>query len=58
MIYLKYNFYNFIMVLFIILMLFDPISADGGFFPVKVEQMGNSAESPNQRAIIIYNENR
>jgi hypothetical protein len=57
MIYLKYNFYNFIMVLFIILMLFDPISADGGFFPVKVEQMGNSAESPNQRAIIIYNEN-
>lgn len=38
-------------------MLFDPTFADGGFFPIEVEQMGNSAESPNQRAIIICNGN-
>jgi hypothetical protein len=30
------------------------VNADGGFFPVDVEEMGNTAESPNQRAIIIH----
>lgn len=57
MIYLKHYYHNLIIILFIILMLFVPIFADGGFFPVEVEQMGNSAESPNQRAIIIHNGN-
>lgn len=28
--------------------------ADGGFFPLDIEEIGNTAESPNQRAIIIH----
>lgn len=55
MIYLKYSCHSFILVLFLMLMPCSIVYADGGFFPVEVEQMGNSAESPNQRAIIIHN---
>lgn len=33
----------------------DPGFGDGGFFPVEVDQIGNSALSPNQRAVVIYN---
>jgi len=34
------------------------LSADGCFFRVKGEQVGNKAESPNQRALIIHDQNK
>ena len=34
------------------------LSADGCFFRVKGEQVGNKAESPNQRALIIHDNNK
>jgi hypothetical protein len=43
------------MVLFFVTFVcFNSTIADGGFFPTEVEQIGNSAQSPNQRAIIIH----
>ena len=43
------------MILFFVTFIyFNSTFADGVFFPTDVEQMGNSAESPNQRAIIIH----
>ncbi len=39
-------------------MLSNNLFADGCFFRAKEEQVGNSAESPNQRALIIYDKNR
>jgi len=43
----------FIFVLLIIT--FKPLFGDGGFFILDAERVGNSAESPNQRALIIHN---
>ena len=56
MIIFKFNIYHLIVLLLIIFIHINSVFADGGFFPVEVEQIGNSAESPNQRAIIIYND--
>ncbi len=54
MIHIAFN-RNYLMILFFVTFIyFDCTFADGGFFPTNVEQMGNSAESPNQRAIIIH----
>jgi len=33
---------------------YSPCFSDGSFFPVEVDQIGNSALSPNQRAVIIH----
>lgn len=40
--------------LFVTSALFNSTFADGSFFPTEVQQIGNTAQSPNQRAIIIY----
>ena len=57
MIIFRFNIYHLVVFLIIIFSQINLIFADGGFFPVVIEQMGNNAESPNQRAIIIYNGN-
>ena len=36
----------------------DSLFADGCFFRAQEEQVGNSAESPNQRALIIHDQNK
>ncbi len=48
------HYVAFILLLFILL-LPHPSSADGCFF-IRSEKVGNSAESPNQRAVIIHHE--
>ncbi len=40
------------------MMITGNLFADGCFFRAKEEQVGNSAESPNQRALIIFDNNR
>jgi len=42
----------------LLILLSGNLFADGCFFRAKEEQVGNSAESPNQRAFIIYDKNR
>jgi hypothetical protein len=42
----------------ILLLLSGNLIADGCFFRAKEEQVGNSAESPNQRVLIIFDKNR
>ena len=41
-----------------IILLSGNVFADGCFFRAKEEQVGNSAESPNQRALIVFDKNR
>jgi hypothetical protein len=42
----------------ILIMFSGNLFADGCFFQAKEEQVGNSAESPNQRALIIFDKNK
>ena len=45
-------------ILILMLAQITNLSADGCFFRVTGEQVGNKAESPNQRALIIYDQNK
>ncbi len=54
MILFKLNSYSLIILFTVLFIYFNTTFADGGFFPVDIEQVGNTAESPNQRAIVIH----
>jgi hypothetical protein len=54
MIPFRFNRYYPIIFFLTLFISFHLVFADGGFFPVDIEDIGNTAESPNQRAIIIH----
>ena len=54
MIKTKNLFFLNICIILILILSSNPLNADGCFFPYEIEKLGNSAESPNQRALIIH----